>query len=133
MACPFRTDFLQALAIEGKLGACVLSHLFRDFEPVHGHELRILRPHPFAKYAKGWGTRLGWRTLLLRETQRLLSRRMVSHPISAYTIFDSKGAPLFAKRRSEIRNENFVGGRKTSAVLVRAFGSVFHGQPSYGV
>lgn len=49
LACPFRKDFLQALAIEGKLGACVLSHLFRNFEPVHDHETRILRQHPFAK------------------------------------------------------------------------------------
>lgn len=49
MACPFREDFLQALAIEGKLGACILGHLFRNFEPVHGHGTRILRFHPFAK------------------------------------------------------------------------------------
>ena len=48
MACPFRKDFLQALAIEGKLGACVLSHLFRNFEPVHGHGYRILHGPAFA-------------------------------------------------------------------------------------
>jgi hypothetical protein len=34
---PFGKDFLQALAIEGKLGASVLGHLFRDLEPVHSH------------------------------------------------------------------------------------------------
>ena len=72
LPCPFRKDFLQALAIEGKLGSCVLSHLFRNFKPVHGHGYRILRgpafsniidhtqhrSHPFANNAKGWGTRL---------------------------------------------------------------------------
>jgi len=39
LACPFRKDFLEALAIEGKLGACVLSHLFRNLEPVHSHAI----------------------------------------------------------------------------------------------
>jgi hypothetical protein len=49
LPCPFRKDFLQALAIEGKLGACVLSHLFRNFEPVHGHEASITPSPPFRK------------------------------------------------------------------------------------
>jgi hypothetical protein len=52
LPCPFRKDFLQALAIEGKLGACVFCHLLCDFEPVYGHETRILSRHPFAKTAK---------------------------------------------------------------------------------
>lgn len=52
-ACPFRKDFLQSLAIEGKLGACVLSHLFRHFEPVHGHESSITPPSPFRKELAG--------------------------------------------------------------------------------
>jgi hypothetical protein len=40
---PFRKNLLQALAIEGKLGSRVLSHLFRNFEPVHGHETTAMK------------------------------------------------------------------------------------------
>ena len=55
MPCPFGKDFLQALAIDGKLGARILSHLFRNFEPVDGHMTRILPLKLFAKNAKGGG------------------------------------------------------------------------------
>lgn len=44
LARPIREDFLEALAIEGKLGSSVLSHLFRDFEPVHGHGYKDTLP-----------------------------------------------------------------------------------------
>lgn len=52
-------DFLEAPSFDRYAGAGGLSHLLRDFEPVHGHDNRTLPPHPLAKRAKGWATRPG--------------------------------------------------------------------------
>ena len=42
MARPFRKDFLQALAVDRKLRACIFCHLLCDFKPIYGHGPRIL-------------------------------------------------------------------------------------------
>jgi hypothetical protein len=44
VALPVPQGFMQGLAIDGKLGACVLSHLFRNFEPVHGQATKDTAP-----------------------------------------------------------------------------------------
>ena len=65
---PLGKDFLQALSFKSHSSTSGLCHLLREFEPVSSHDYEDTLPapvlkifscisHPFAKNAKGWGTR----------------------------------------------------------------------------